>query len=340
MTFRWMSVIIVVGACSGSAGPAAVKPAPSPAAKAVAPPVDARAGQPRVAERVVRRPARRWKANAINMSDIDVDATGGVRVRGLSGRRVRAALRSLRQGNIEPAVTAAKQALTYNTQHIPALVLLARAYIVGNDLEKAETVVQTGLGYPQGQRSARLWFLRGLLHELTSNGFSQAEKAYVKSTQLKGNYLQAWLNLGAVRIQLGDYGNAATALETAQSLDRDSAAILTNLGTAYRRAGEKHAGNTERVRLLKMAILRYRRAIAADVDYAPAYLNLAILYLGTKSVPGMTKLVRLASAVRYLREFKRLGWHETGYNELAESYLSAAQRALDRLEKRNVEPVP
>jgi hypothetical protein len=82
----------------------------------------------------------------------------------------------------------------------------------------------------------------------------------------------------------------------------------------------------DRDELLVNAEEAYNAAIRTDEGYAPAHLNLGILYLDAESFPGKDDVERLRAAVKSLTDYKELAGG-SGQTDGAE-YLSAAQRQL------------
>lgn len=91
---------------------------------------------------------------------------------------------------------------------------------------------------------------------------------------------------GVARIGLEEREPARADFDAALHLRPDYAPALTNLGNLLLEEGN-----------VDMAIARYQSAIAADGDYAVAYLNLSVAY---------KRAGRIAEAVRALRRAQRL----------------------------------
>ena len=190
-------------------------------------------------------------------------------------QRARAALAAQ---DLAGAATAALAALAVQSDHIEALRLLAETYVARGWLDKARAVLDVGTELPAGERDAGLWMLLGLVLERNGAPADQAERAYREATRLKPNYSAAWTNLGALQLRAGRTQEALASLETAQSIDSESIAALTNLGTAYRRRASEVAVPRDRAELLRKAERSYRTAILLDEDSLAAYLDLGLLY--------------------------------------------------------------
>jgi tetratricopeptide (TPR) repeat protein len=247
-------------------------------------------------------------------------------------QRARAAMKAR---DYETAGTAAQAALAQQGDHVEALRLLAQAYAARGWLDKARAVLDTGTQLPAGAKDAQLWMLLGLVHERAGDALDQAERAYTEATKLKPNYAAAWTNLGAIQLRLNRPQEAIASLETAQSIDDDSVAALTNLGTAYRRRAAEVTAAKDRDELLRKAERSYRAAIAVDEDSLAAYLDIGLLYFDADPFPGLATLARLQSAVRYLNEYKlRITSSNTPPAAPIDTYLDAARHALEREQRR------
>ncbi len=242
---------------------------------------------------------------------------------------------AMKARDYEAAGAAAQAALAQQGDHIEALRLLAQAYAARGWLDKARAVLDTGTQLPAGARDAQLWMLLGLVHERAGDALDQAERAYMEATKLKPNYAAAWTNLGAIQLRLNRAQEAIASLETAQSIDDDSVAALTDLGTAYRRRAAEVTAAKDRDELLRKAERSYRAAIAVDEDSLAAYLDIGLLYFDADPFPGLQTLARLQSAVRYLNEYKlRITSSNTPAAAPIDTYLDAARHALEREQRR------
>jgi tetratricopeptide (TPR) repeat protein len=235
------------------------------------------------------------------------------------------ARRALERGDPDRAIAAARAALREDNDAIEAISLLAAGYMKKRFYDRARSILEVATRRAPGALSAELWMQLGLVHEHSDLGRAQA--AYKRSTELKPNYARAWTNLGAVHIERGEYAEAASALETALSLDASSQAALTNLGTAYRRRAASATG-AARDQLLRKAESHYLAVIRQDADHAPAHLDLGLLYLDAEPFPGMDEVSRLQAAVQHLRQFTRIGWDDPRVAGAGSEYLDEALQAL------------
>ncbi|HEY1077105.1 MAG TPA: tetratricopeptide repeat protein [Fontimonas sp.] len=95
-------------------------------------------------------------------------------------------------------------------------------------------------------------------------------------------------NLGILYAQLGQRGEAMSALARAAMVNPDNAVAHNWLGSLYREGGDFQRAEQE-----------YRLALQADPDYAAAHRNLGVLY--------EVSLRRPQEALAHYREAQRLG---------------------------------
>jgi len=96
---------------------------------------------------------------------------------------------------------------------------------------------------------------------------AEAERAFLALTRASPDLAGPYANLGVLYRNAGRTADAVAALQKAEKLNPGSPEIANQLGVAYRMAGE-----------FAKAKASYERSIALDAKYAPAVLNLGILY--------------------------------------------------------------
>jgi tetratricopeptide (TPR) repeat protein len=102
---------------------------------------------------------------------------------------------------------------------------------------------------------------------LTAGRTAEAEHAFVALTKSNPELAGPYANLGVIHRQAGRQAEAVAALEKAVQLSPQRADLHNQLAIAYRMAGD-----------FAKAKASYERSIALDATYAPAVLNLGILY--------------------------------------------------------------
>ena len=83
---------------------------------------------------------------------------------------------------------------------------------------------------------------------------------------------------------------------------------LTSLGSAYRgHAADYSAGDSNRDQLIQRAAAAYKKAVAANSSFGPAYYDLGLLYLDADPFPGVSDTVaRLNAAKGYFDQYKNM----------------------------------
>jgi Flp pilus assembly protein TadD len=102
---------------------------------------------------------------------------------------------------------------------------------------------------------------------LRSGRTQEAERAFQALTQSSPELAGPHANLGVIYRQAGKLPEAVSEFQTAVKLSPAQPIYLNQLGVTYRQQGE-----------FAKAREAYQRAIALDPRYAPATLNLGILY--------------------------------------------------------------
>jgi len=116
----------------------------------------------------------------------------------------------------------------------------------------------------------------------------EARRGYQKAIELaKGDYPEAWLNLGVLERGAGDPAAARTAYARALQLRPGYAAAWLNLGRLHEGAGAPADAEAA-----------YRKAIAADAGYAPAWLALGQLLSERGRTDEAVAALRSAMAAR------------------------------------------
>jgi tetratricopeptide (TPR) repeat protein len=219
--------------------------------------------------------------------------------------------------------------------NVDAMILLAHGYYLKGNLDKTEAVLTEGLKQEAALKRGKLWMLFGLVYDKTDRE-DQALVAYTKATESNPNYAAAWTNRGVImqkrKVFAGD-GGAVACFEKALNLTgRNKVAKLhLHLGAAYR--GLSTDQPAQRDKLLRDAENELKAAITLDPNYAAAYFNLALLYFDADPFPGLEKLNRLSTAMRYMNEYKRVMGAAYKPGDKVEEYLTTAQKAYEQEEK-------
>jgi tetratricopeptide (TPR) repeat protein len=176
----------------------------------------------------------------------------------------------------------------------------------------------------------------GLIYDHTRRP-EQAQLAYRKAVELDPSFASAWINLGVHHLRNKQYAEAQTTFERlTKQFGRNDAVTLTSLGSAYRgRSADYPVGSAERDQFILAAEAAYKRALAANASYGPAYYNLGLLYLDADPFPSgggsLDTLQRLNAAKGYLDQYKNMPGVDI---KLYDERMKDVSRAIKREEKR------
>ena len=209
------------------------------------------------------------------------------------------------------ALMAAKQALAIDASSVEAAAYVAFAYYNKKQYDTAELVLDELFKRPTAKQNANVYYVYGLVYDHT-NRPEQAVVAYKKAVELNRNHASAWINLGVHQIRNKQYGEAQTTFERlTKQMGRNDAVTLTSLGSAYRgRSADYPVGSPDRSQFILAAEASYKKALAANANYGPAYYNLGLLYLDADPFPSgggaLDTLKRLNAAKGYLDQYKNM----------------------------------
>lgn len=211
------------------------------------------------------------------------------------------------------AIIEAKAALAVDGTNVDAQIAIAHAYYLKRLTDTAEVILDTLYNKRRAavENNAYLNYVYGLVYD-RNNEPARAFAAFRKAVSLDGNFASAQVNLGVHQLENKQYGDAVETFEklTGQ-LGRTDAATWSSLGSAYRgQAADYDPGSPNKNQLLGRAENAYKRALAANQSYGPAYYNLGLLYLDADPFPdgggAMDTLVRLNKAKTYFDEYKNM----------------------------------
>ena len=189
---------------------------------------------------------------------------------------------------------------------------------------------------PAAKENATIYYVYGLVYDHT-NRPEQAVLAYQKAVQLDPSFTSAWIDLGVHQLENKQYADAqATYEKVVQQFGKADAVTLTNLGSAYRgRSGDYPAGSGDRNNYIIQAEATYKKALAQNPNYGPAYYNLALLYLDADPFPSgggsLDNLQRLNAAKAYLDQYKNMPGVDM---KLYDTRTKDVDKAIKREEKK------
>lgn len=210
----------------------------------------------------------------------------------------------------DTALREAREALKVDAANVDAAAYVAFAYYHKKQYDTAELVLDDLFKRPAAKQDATVYYVYGLVYDATSRP-ERAVLAYQQATKLDPSMASAWVDLGVHQIENKQYADAQTSLEHAQQLGRTDAVTMTALGSAYRgRSADYPPGAAERAQFIQQAEATYKRALAANPSYGPAYYDLGLLYLDADPFPSgggtLDTMQRLNAAKSYFDQYKNM----------------------------------
>ena len=195
----------------------------------------------------------------------------------------------------------AQEALKKNPDYRPAMVTLARDHYRRRRLDLALYTLQGILdGYgpenpPRDKNNAEARLLRGLIYrERNQRGLAIDE--LTRAVELRPDLVEARLQLATYMLEAGNAQGALPHLEAAVRYDHKNVLARLNLGDAYRLAERPADARRELEWVAKAAPER------VEVHY-----NLGLLFLLSKSIPGMTPIQATNKAIEHLEAYRERG---------------------------------
>lgn len=205
------------------------------------------------------------------------------------------------QGESGEAQRLAQEALKKNPDYRPAMVTLARDHYRRRRLDLALYTLQGILdGYgpenpPRDKNNAEARLLRGLIYrERNQRGLAIDE--LTRAVELRPDLVEARLQLATYMLEAGNSQGALPHLEAAVRYDHKNVLARLNLGDAYRLAERPADARRELEWVAKAAPER------VEVHY-----NLGLLFLLSKSIPGMTPIQATNKAIEHLEAYRERG---------------------------------
>ena len=243
---------------------------------------------------------------------------------------------SQKPADADGALSAAKQALAIDASSVEAAAYVAFAYYHKKQYDTSELVLDELFKRPTAKQNATVYYVYGLIYDHT-NRPEQAVLAYQKAVDIDPRFSSALVNLGVHQLENKQYGQAQVTFEKlTKQLGRKDAVTLTSLGSAYRgRSADYPVGSSERTQFIIASEAAYKRALAANPSYGPAYFNLAMLYLDADPFPSgggaLDNLQRLNAAKGFLDQYKNMQGVDM---KLYDERMKDVSREIKREEKR------
>jgi Flp pilus assembly protein TadD len=267
----------------------------------------------------------------------------------LSRERSKAAVTALRSGDLEKAISEARQALRIHEQNVEAMLVIGEAMYKQGKFEIAQSVCASALKVDPVMRTdvetSRVHNILGFAY-LAEHKRAAAMTEFRKAADLDPKNASAWNNLGVQYSWQGDHKTAESCFRYATELDGRFVGAVLNLGASLRGLGR-----------LPEAEQAFRRALELQSNLAFAHFNLGVLYLDAESFGDMDVEQRLNKSIVELSRYKELaiaagadrpdpeksltsavGLSALG-NELvspdqADMYIEAAKKGIEREQRR------
>lgn len=194
----------------------------------------------------------------------------------------------------------AQEALKLNPDYRPAMVIIARDHYRNRRLDLALYALQAildGFGPenpPRDKDNAEARLLRGLIWR--EQGLrAQAMEEFQKALALRGDLVEARVQLATFLLEAGNPDEALPVLEGAVRYDADNLPAHLALGDAYRLLGRYVDARRE-----------FDWVVSREPGLPQVHYDLGLLYLFAPSFPGMTPKEQVAAATRELKKFQEV----------------------------------
>lgn len=220
------------------------------------------------------------------------------------------------------AMSYLQEAIRIDPNFMESFFLLGKAYVeLGRDEEAIEPLQQALERNPDSP------LIKNILAEVHKNlcvicgegkRFKEAFDQFDKAVKLRPRYGEAYLSIGKIYVQLGQYRKAINKFNEALKLDKNLAVeVHSNFGMAYSKLGDR-----------KKAIKHYKEAIQINPKAALPQLYLGHIYMKLGEYQDAVKPFQ--AAVKYSPLVASDGFYQLG---LALSKLERFQEAVAPLKE-------
>jgi len=236
-----------------------------------------------------------------------------------SSANLDAALVAFRAGDLPGARRRVMDLLKLKPQDIAARFLLARLWLEGGDLPSGRRELEVLLKQAPGHGPAHVMMGQVLVHQGEK---PRARQYFERAIALNDQIPEAWAQAAILDEEFAGLPKALDRLQRASQALPSHFGILTNLGIALGKSGDKVAARKVFERALQIeerselthfnlgrllreagevdaALRHYRRAIELKADFADAYHNLGYLLLDLHQVAEATEAFRAATRLRF-----------------------------------------
>lgn len=223
-------------------------------------------------------------------------------------------------GQIEKAMTAAKEALKKDERSVPAMVALAKAYHKNGQNEFAKYIA--GQAKDIDPQNADVYVVLSYI-ALADKNKKLAVEHLKKAVELSPNLIEARNNLAVLLLDGANFEEAAVHLEKIVPLASYKAEIFLNLGEAYRG-----------LKKWKEAIDAFAQADKLGAPKSMIYFNLALLYFSADTIAGLSKKDAYKKSQSYFIKYRDAVGAKTAAEEIdIDSYLKRLDKMIKIQEK-------
>jgi len=238
----------------------------------------------------------------------------------------------------DTALREAREALKLDAANLDAAAMIAFAYYHKKQFDTAELVLDDLFKRPAAKENANVLYVYGLVYDKT-NRPEQAVLAFQKAVAINPNFASALVDLGVHQLQNKQYTDAQATFEKLTGMGRNDAVTLTSLASAYRgRSGDYAPGTPDRNQYITQAEATYKKALAIDSSYGPAYYNLALLYLDSDPFPSgggtLDTMARLNAAKTYMDQYKNMAGVDMKLFDQREKEIDKAVKRAQKAAKK------
>jgi tetratricopeptide (TPR) repeat protein len=248
---------------------------------------------------------------------------------------VRAEIRSM-EGDSAGCQQLAQEALAKQPDSKDAMLVVARDFYRSHRWDLARYALQAILdGTPDGAIPARdpgnseALLLRALVERETPGQRKQAIRDFDAAAAKRPDLVEAYVNLGEMKLEAGNAGEAVEPLEKAVKYAPDLAVARLDLGDSYRLLGRVADAKRE-----------LDKATSLDSTLAAVHYDFGLLYLFSQNVPGVTSPDdQLAKAIGEFETYRSMRTAKApkgqGGGEDVDELLSTAKRKQNELRMKS-----
>ncbi len=224
----------------------------------------------------------------------------------------------------DDAIAAATRVLKLQETSVPAMKLLARAYIGLDRRVTAESILFRALELDRDPEALPL--LAGI--RTADANVIEARIFLEEAVQKLPGYVEALNSLGATYIAVRNFDSAIETLQRALAMAPSFADAWINLGGAQRGAG-----------YFDQAEVAWKKALALDSRMADAWFNLGILYLENPNAKR-DRLQQLNDAVSGFNAYKRIGGRDPAVDKYLEEAATLIKQETENRQNQLKTPTP